>query len=337
MLAQTGGGNNIYLNLPIGSIISAAIPLTDACFHLLDGSWISSDGIYADFYNYLYNKASEEGAMSAGDFLLGLSWLTNNSTFESDLNNTGNCGKFIINPREQTIRLPRITKYIQGLSSIDDIGTSLEAGLPNIEGRFGNDNSGFYLNAHFVATGPFSASISDWAGATQHTSSKSYVYDFDASKANSIYGKSNEVQTNSTQYPYYIVVANTINTDVAVDINKLANDFNTLSNRIENINAILSTRDYVVEQGENYIRLNSGKQICWGITTSLKTGKATIKLPISFINTEYIVFYSLHEESPTNTNATNMGQFSTTNRTTETFDTRDYVKQKVWLAIGKWK
>ena len=109
--------------MPIGSIFISAIPQTDARVHLLDGLTISQSGAYAKFSNLIKALVSTGNAISCTQ-----------AEFDADVSATGNCGKFVIDNDTGTIRLPKITTFIQGLTDISNIGSSLSAGLPNIEG-----------------------------------------------------------------------------------------------------------------------------------------------------------------------------------------------------------
>ena len=48
----------------------------------------------------------------------------------------GQCGKFVVDNENKTIRLPKIVN-IQGLQELKNIGNIVEAGLPNISGTVG--------------------------------------------------------------------------------------------------------------------------------------------------------------------------------------------------------
>ena len=208
--------------LPIGSIITSAVPLTDASVHLLDGSTVSQTGIYADFVTYLKSQISAGYDLSCTQ-----------TEFDNDVQSTGNCGKFVIDDTAGTIRLPKITRFIQGLSSINDIGKSISAGLPNITGTFGTaSHKSFRLYSGAFGDGGThqdSRSISD--------DGERCVYKFDANSGSSvrdIYGNSSTVQPQATQYPYYIVLTNSVKTDIVVDIDNVTTELNNISHELTN-------------------------------------------------------------------------------------------------------
>ena len=67
----------------IGEIVASTIPLTDAGLHLLDGSLIQGDGIYADFVNYIAGLD-----LTANYFCTETEW-------QQSITDYGVCGKFV--------------------------------------------------------------------------------------------------------------------------------------------------------------------------------------------------------------------------------------------------
>lgn len=209
---------SIPTGLPVGSIISSAIPLNDVSVHLLDGTTILQNGIYADFATYLKAQISAGYDLSCTQ-----------TEFDNDVTNTGNCGKFVIDDTAGTIRLPKITRFIQGLTNINNIGQSLSAGLPNIQGNLNSVvMAQTWDNPPLTITGPFSVGTTvvspSGAGSGYLTYLKPLT--FDASQANDIYGNSTTVQVEATQYPYYIVLANSVSGDISANINNILNELN---------------------------------------------------------------------------------------------------------------
>ena len=231
-------GKKVYINqttydrigLPIGSIFQSTIKIDDSTVHILDGAIISQTGIYAEFATFLKQKVSE-GKVATCD----------NATFENEVSLYGNCGKFVIDDTNNTIRLPKITRFVQGLSDITCIGQSINAGLPNITGFAGFS----YLsneNAWNSPTGALSSSFRSTrdkhAGAGSSQTEYGANIHFDASKSSAvpnIYGNSNTVQPQATQYPYYIVLANSIKTNLQVNIDNVANDVSLQNTNIEKL------------------------------------------------------------------------------------------------------
>lgn len=86
------------------------------------------------------------------------------------------------------------------------VGTSVEAGVPNITGEANAQNNGYgfvHTYDNNSVTGCFKAGTSQnstWAG----TNRVGYSLGFDASLANSIYGNSTTVTPNSVAAGFYI-------------------------------------------------------------------------------------------------------------------------------------
>lgn len=204
-------------DLPIGMILSSAVVQNDAGLHLLDGSSLLDDGIYSQFCNWIKARKAENSANVP---------TCTEAEYTTEMNTYGQCGKFVIGT--DYVKLPTITKFIEGLSNIADIGKSLAAGLPNITGLAQVDR---YVGA--VVSGAFSYSNIfenvSYSSGTQHGGA---TLNLDASKSNPIYGKSNTVQPQATKYPYYIVVATTAKTDIQVDIDNISNDLARLDSSL---------------------------------------------------------------------------------------------------------
>lgn len=169
-----------------------------------------------------------EGTSKAG-FIDEAGWQGCVSTY-------GVCGKFVYDSVNNTVRLPKITGFIEGTTDVTALLDLTEAGLPNITGTlhqyvgYGGTASGAFYNhstlTNRAATGPGSA----W----------SYYVDYmDASRSSSIYGNSDTVQPQTIKVLYYIVIANSIKTDIQVDIDEIATDLNGKADvDLTNINAI---------------------------------------------------------------------------------------------------
>lgn len=116
---------------------------------------------------------------------------------EKSLSKLGQCGKFVIDDENQTIRLPAVVN-VKGLLSLSGIGNLVSESLPNITGENlvqANNTSGCFY-------GIKNASISTAAGT-----GTGYGTGFNASRSSSTYQNGAPVQQEAVQYPYYIQVA----------------------------------------------------------------------------------------------------------------------------------
>lgn len=128
-----------------------------------------------------------------------------------------------------TFRVPALTVYVKGTSSIDAIGGYLAAGLPNIQGEiYGrplNYASGGY-GAIFGANGAFSyAAKSASVTATGITVSEAYACDtvtLEASRSDGIYGNSTTVQPESIVGIYCVVAFGHVVSSGEVDLDSVA-------------------------------------------------------------------------------------------------------------------
>lgn len=243
----TGGG------LPLGFLIPSTIVSDDSSLHLADGSVIAQDGIYADFCTWVKSRKAANDANVP---------TCTQAEFDSSVTTYGQCGKYVIDDEAGTIRLPKITKFVQGLASLSEIGNAIHAGLPNITGAAWSDlkvNAGSYATDQNSALKYKQASAGWFANKTGQSGEITNVgFSFDASNSNSIYGNSNTVQPESVQYPYYIVVATSIKTDAQVNIEKYLNDLDITNKRI----TVLENPSYLnFEITENNTYSNASKII----------------------------------------------------------------------------
>ena len=210
--------NNSSQGRLIGEIVISSIPITDANVHLLDGTLLSGNGIYKEFIAYisgLYINSSESP-----------SYFTTEEQWQSSVTKYGVCGKFVYDSSSNSVRLPKITGFLEGTSDVNSLGSLVEAGLPNITGSLvnsGADDNG-PLSGGTNANGAFTVTKVG-NGADGSTTGGYNVY-FDASRSSSVYGKSSTVQPQAVKCYYYIVVANKAKTSLQVDIDNISSDLN---------------------------------------------------------------------------------------------------------------
>ena len=216
-------GVTIPLNgsIAIGQIISSIVPLTDAGLHLLDGSLIQGGGIYNNFVQYIANL-----------FNLYPQCFTDETTWQNTVNSKGVCGKFVYS--NNSVRLPKITGFIEGTVDSNALGDLVEAGLPNITGNFGAMIPNYHsekCSGVFQGVTIDNNSTFSWTGG--NTTGTCYGYSINASRSSSIYGNSNTVQPQAIKVFYYIVIATTTKTDIEVDIDEIVTDLNSKANDID--------------------------------------------------------------------------------------------------------
>ena len=201
----------------IGQVISSTLPLTDAGLHLLDGALIGGSGSYRQFVNYIADLYTADP--TANYFTTEANWQTAVTTY-------GVCGKFVYDSVANTVRLPKITGFVEGASGIANLGDLVEAGLPNITGTTASTITQSGLG--WTSNGALYGSRSGNGNVPNSTTSGTYnnTINLDASLSSSIYGNSSTVQPQAIKVLYYIVVATTTKTDIEVDIDEIATDLN---------------------------------------------------------------------------------------------------------------
>ena len=213
--------------LPIGAIFQSAVKLNDSAYHALDGSSYSQSGVYSEFVSWLKAQVSAGNVTTCSE-----------DEFSNSVSNTGNCGKFVIDNNNNTFRFPKITRFVQGISSDSDIGNSIVAGIPNIVGGLEHTVS-LEGTKPAIATGCFTWKEKE-CGDHYETKSGGNSYDprFNANNGSAIKGiyrdDATTVQPQATQYPFYIVVANSVKTNIQTNIDNISSDISNINSKIDN-------------------------------------------------------------------------------------------------------
>jgi hypothetical protein len=130
-------------------------------------------------------------------------------------NATGTAWFYGIDAVGERIFLPRNNYFEQATGDVSEVGKSIEAGLPNIDGSVTIEAGAFFANSPNGCFALFSGSSQEdpggggWGASTAH---------FDASQSNPIYGNSNTVQPNAVKKLLYICVGNTTNYEGVSDV-----------------------------------------------------------------------------------------------------------------------
>ena len=248
----------------IGELALSAIPLTDAGLHLLDGSLLPSGGVYAQFVQHINGLQA-----SYPDLFV------TQADFDASVSAYGSCGKFVVT--SSGVRLPKVSDILQGTTDVTAVGDLIEAGLPNITGKTGR-----FAGRNENGTGALRTVDYGQSSGTRNEQNNSSRITFDASLSNPIYGKSTTVQPQTIKALLYICVANGVKTQIQVDIDNIATDLNGKLDR-DLSNVVGDAVERVVEQGSNYIRYSSGKQIVFdGLSASTSGVRYTFPKAFSY-------------------------------------------------------
>ena len=237
-----GGGGGGHM---VGEIVSSTLPITDAGFHLLDGTLISGSGTYADFVDYIGDLY--DGGSYSGLFETEANW-------QAAVTAYGVCGKFVYDSVNNTVRLPKITGIIEGTTDTTALGDLVAAGLPNITGSItgSGDRTSFP-----GAAGAFYGDGSTGTGGSSSTV-RGYINVYlDASRSSSLYKNDfNKVQPQTIKTLYYICIATSTKTAIEADIDQIATDLNGKAD----VDLTNCTKPHVVEtyvNGTSWYRVYS--------------------------------------------------------------------------------
>lgn len=174
--------------MPMGVPIPYTGKDVPAGFLRADGAiYTSMQGAFPEFYEWVVNSGL---TVPLADYTLV----------------EGSCGYYGLDTSTGTVRMPTIAAGVFGTAVANQYGQAVQAGLPNISGRFSQNRFGA---SGVKATGPFAAVTHRASGGPAGDSSVSDVgFTFDASRANPVYGRSDTVQPSHVKYPWVIVVYN---------------------------------------------------------------------------------------------------------------------------------
>ena len=206
-------------NLIPNQIIVSATPLSDANLHLCDGALLDGSGAYAQYVSMMIGLYNTDPTASC--------WITE-ANWQSSVSTYGECGKFVIDTVNNTVRIPKLSSFIQPTTTATELGKLTKAGAPNITGYMTSvafNNGGRLL---FRQSGAFSDTrVTDQTTVTYNATEKQAErIDFNASRSSSIYGNSSTIQPQSIKYYHYIVVGTVSKTDIQIDIDNVLTDLN---------------------------------------------------------------------------------------------------------------
>ena len=203
--------------MPIGTIFSHVSSNPPAGAVLLSGQTLAQSD-YTEFYNYIKNNTDNIRVIS-------------NDDYEAEISGYGFCGAFVINDVEKTVRLPNYKNaFLMGGNSTNN-GTAVEAGLPNIAGRYAaNDYGDYPIGAYYLTSIPHTGDYRDVyidtgvsigfdasRGTVKNNNGAIDDYTTYMTQEESPYGKSDTVQPPAICVNYYIQVYNSTYTPNMVE------------------------------------------------------------------------------------------------------------------------
>ena len=262
--------------------------------------------------------------------------------------NGGNVPFYSSGDGSTTFRVPSLKCWIKGANGIEEVGSYLTAGLPNIEGSFeprphptGNKS---YGGSVCIADGAFELNIQASSVQYNGTTESSGRYNLDrislsAQRYNPIYGNSDTVQPPSIAGMWLVKAYGTVSEIGNADAEKAVKQYTRLEDRI---NSIDFDGIYIVEAQRNdteWYRVWSDGWIEQG-GEIFQDNAATyvVNLLKPYINTDYYANVSTGiDDFHTGSLATkyiSVYDFTTTSFTTYTSNTNG-LKRKRWYACGQ--
>jgi hypothetical protein len=219
----------------VGQTIFSLDPLFEDGLHLYDGALLPIGGVYNEFITKYIANLYETNPER---FCTEEEW-------QASVVQYGVCGKYVYN-EGVSVRLPKVTGFVEGTLDASALGELVEAGLPNIKGSFGTFSQKNYNDT----TGCFTASYNYGSTTSGGSTFGSGIVNIDASLSNPIYGNLNTVQPQAIKGYYYIVVATGTKTDVDTNIDNIAVDLNGKADTdLSNVSASQSFKSQVITWG----------------------------------------------------------------------------------------
>lgn len=226
-------------------LIMSPVPLTDANLHLLDGALLSGSGAYSAYVAMMADLYNADPTATC--------W-TDEASWQASVTTYGECGKFVYDSVNNTLRLPKVASFVQATTTANELGTLVEAGAPNIQANYIGDNVGTIdLNAGGSVEGAFVANVGAYRIIAQSTYDPTGAAQLglDASRSSSVYGNSNTIQPQAIKYYFYIVVGTVSKTDIQIDIDNVMTDLALKADKdFSNVTApVQAFKDMSIEWG----------------------------------------------------------------------------------------
>lgn len=215
----------VQTQIPMGVIMNYAFTDLPEGYWRLDGSLLPNAAAAIPQFVKKLNTINNQ--MTGQKLIVGIDeWNQIFTTY-------GACGKFAW--QGTSLKFPAINCFIQGLNDLTQLSKLTEAGLPNITGTFsavrrgGNNNpspSGAFTQTAWDARNG-AGSGDDWGG----------TFTLNASRSNSIYGRSNTVTPLNIKYPYIISVYNKIQNASVINLDEIIEaSINKANISLDNLN-----------------------------------------------------------------------------------------------------
>ena len=154
--------------------------------------------------------------------------------------NNGNVPFYSFGDGETTFRVPSLTCWIKGANGLEEVGSFLEAGLPNIEGSITGSDYSLFSASNITNRGALAASGGNYTSSG--TSSASTYKDkltINASLSNPIYGNSDTVQPLSIVGMWLVKAYGTVFNEGNLEVSAIETRLNQVEELLGSINSKL--------------------------------------------------------------------------------------------------
>ena len=149
------------------------------------------------------------------------------------VSNNGNVPYYSKGDGTTTFRVPSLKCWVKGANGIEEVGSYLEVGLPNITGYITEVNSGTYGTP--AENGALYIS-NRTKGSYGLGDEAKFTLNIDASRSNAIYGKSEEVTPESIVGLYCVVAFGTVVNEGILDVQSILNQFTQIQSEWSKVN-----------------------------------------------------------------------------------------------------
>lgn len=315
-------GDVLVAGMPIGHEWWTANPNIPAgCLPLFGGTF--SRSAYADLWAWVQTQTG---------YLIGDDeWQMLSSQ------NGGNVPFYSDGDGSTTFRVPSLKCWVKGASGIEEVGSYLEAGLPNITGTF--DAMEITNGTNNVCEGALYGETSSIKYIATGNSGTSLCIKLDASRSNPIYGASDTVQPPSVVGMWLVKAFGTVSNVGNQDIADISSGLRIVESRIGRLENN-SPSEYVIEywrQGTEWYRIWSDGLVEQGGQT--EATKGSTERVISLYNIYSDTNYNLLLGSGSGgSNSLQYNSFQWTAKTASTFTAKAGCSENIvmdWYACGK--
>ena len=194
--------------------------------HNVGEEWVSYSGVIPQGgVPYLGQEVSREMYADLWQWAKDNRLVTSEAQWQSNLaRDNGNVRQFSNGDGSTTFRMPRIVGYVKGASSLDEAGSYIKEGLPNITGTLGYLHRDASLTGYDGSSGALKwANINTAVSGGDNATRYGYDIDFNASRSNSIYGNSSHVTPETSVVLFGVYAFGEVTNAGSVDVQNVAN------------------------------------------------------------------------------------------------------------------